>query len=96
MKVTPASQNELDGRDAELQALRARVAQLEAELADQAASANAHIAATQRRMYWLDRLELDLNATFARRGVAPAVTVPLKVLRRVRREIRSLRVRLAR
>ncbi len=80
------NQSELDAPDAELQALRDRVSQLEAELAGQAASANAQIAELQRRMYWLDELAIDLNALLARRWLAALVMLPLKVLRRLRYE----------
>jgi hypothetical protein len=85
MNVT-TNQSELDARDAELQALRDRVSQLEAELAGQAASANAQIAELQRRMYWLDELSIDLNAVLARRWLAAIVSLPLKVVRRLRYE----------
>ena len=90
MNVTPTNQSELT----ELQALRDRVAQLEAELADQAAVANAQIAAAQRRMYWLDKLEVDLNALLSRRWLAFLATVPLKAFRRLRRESRQVLGRL--
>jgi len=54
---------------AELFALRARVADLERERAEQFAKAAAAIAAAQERAYWLDRWHLDLNALMAtRRG----------------------------
>jgi cell division septum initiation protein DivIVA len=41
---------------AENERLRARVAELERQLGEQAAAANASIAAAQDRAYWLDRL----------------------------------------
>lgn len=86
MNVTPTNQSELDRRDEEFEILRARVVQLESELAEQAAAANAQIAAAQRRVYWLDRLELDLNTTLARPSLAFIVTMPLKLVRRLRYE----------
>ena len=55
---------------AELLALRARVDALERERAEQAAAANAAIAAAQERVYWLDRWHLDLNALMAKPGAA--------------------------
>lgn len=55
---------------AEIEALRARVAQLERENAELAARANASIAAAQDRVYWLDRWGVDLNALMRRRGAA--------------------------
>lgn len=86
MNATPTNQREADARDEELEVLRARVEQLEHELAEQAAGANAQIAEAQRRMYWLDRLELDLNMTLARPWLAFVVTAPLKAVRRLRYE----------
>lgn len=68
--VTPAFvQGDSDAREAEIEALRARVLELEAELAEQAARANAAVAAAQERAYWLDRWHLDLNALMRRPGV---------------------------
>jgi hypothetical protein len=55
---------------AELHALRDRVAALERENAELAARANAAIATAQDRVYWLDRWGLDLNALMRRRGAA--------------------------
>jgi hypothetical protein len=78
---------------AELDALRARVAQLEAERAEQIAAANAAVATAQERAYWLDRWHLDLNALMAKRGAAEfraAVRVARKVVRTVRLTKRKL------
>jgi hypothetical protein len=47
---------------AEVDELRHRVAELERELAEQSARANAAIAAAEDRSYWLDRLRIDMNA----------------------------------
>ncbi len=57
-------------RQAELEQLRARVAALEAELAEQAARAERAVAAAQERAYWLDRWHLDLNALMRKPGAA--------------------------
>jgi hypothetical protein len=58
--------SELDaGERAELESLRARVAALEAERAEELARASAALAAAQERAYWLDRWHLDLNALMA-------------------------------
>ena len=54
----------------EVERLRAQVAALEHELAEQAAKANEAVALAQERTYWLDRWNLDLNALMARRGAA--------------------------
>ena len=45
----------------ELEQLRARVDQLERELAERTAKAEAAVAAAQERSYWADRLPFDLN-----------------------------------
>jgi cell division septum initiation protein DivIVA len=47
---------------AEVEELRARVDQLERELAERTARAEAAVAAAQQRSYWADRLPFDLNA----------------------------------
>jgi cell division septum initiation protein DivIVA len=46
----------------ELERLRRRVDELERELAERTAAAEAAVAAAQDRSYWVDRLPLDLNA----------------------------------
>jgi hypothetical protein len=72
---------------AELEALRARVGELERERAEQIARANAAVAALQERVYWLDRWHLDLNALMRRRGAAEfraGVRIVRGVIRRVR------------
>jgi hypothetical protein len=46
---------------AELERLRARVDQLERELAERTAKAEAAVIAAQERSYWADRLPFDLN-----------------------------------
>ena len=78
---------------AELAALRARVAQLELELVEQASSANAKLAELQRQAYWLDRLEIDLDEALAHPGAAFAATYATKVVRRLRRVSRRVRRR---
>jgi cell division septum initiation protein DivIVA len=60
--------------------LRARVAELEQQLGEQAAAANAAIAAAQDRSYWLDRARIDLNRVMAGRAGRA-----LEALARVRR-----------
>jgi hypothetical protein len=56
----------------EIERLRARVAALEAELAEQAARTERIVADAQERTYWLDRWHLDLNALMRRPGAAEA------------------------
>ena len=55
---------------AELEALRARVAQLERERAEEIARASAAVADAQARVYWLDRWRIDLNALMRKPGAA--------------------------
>jgi hypothetical protein len=73
---------------AELELLRARVAQLEIEREQQIAAANAALAAAQERLYWLDRWHLDLNALMERPGAAEFRAV----IRAVRKVIRMVRL----
>ena len=80
---------------AELEALRARVDELERERVRQAARANAAIAAAQDRVYWLDRWGLDLNALMRRRGAAE-FRAAVRGVRVVVRGLQTLKRRLAR
>ncbi|MDP9434293.1 MAG: hypothetical protein M3P93_03505 [Actinomycetota bacterium] len=79
----------------EVAELRARVAQLERELADQAARANAAVAAAEDRAYWLDRWHVDLNALMRRRG-ASELRAALRAGRAVGRRARRVRRALGR
>jgi hypothetical protein len=84
------------GERQELERLRARVAQLERERFEQAARANAAIAAAQERAYWLDRWHLDLNALMRKRGASEfraALRAVRSILRAVRAMVRELRAR---
>jgi hypothetical protein len=77
----------------EVAVLKARVAELEDELARRTERANAALAAAQERVYWLDRWGLDLNALMRRRGAAElraAVRAVRAVLRRAKRIKRRL------
>lgn len=82
-------------RDAELERLRARVAQLEAELTEQAARTERIVAAAQARTYWLDRWHLDLDALMRRRAVGAPLDVTFRALRKLRRGVQKLRRRLS-
>jgi cell division septum initiation protein DivIVA len=64
--------------------LRARVDELERQLGEQAAAANAAIAAAQDRAYWLDRARIDLNALLAGRA-GRALVAAGRAARRLRR-----------
>jgi hypothetical protein len=77
---------------AELEALRARVATLEAERQEEAARAAAAVANASARLYWLDRWHVDLNTLMAKPGAAQARAV-LRALRTPVRRIRLLKRR---
>jgi hypothetical protein len=55
---------------AELEALRARVATLEAERVALVEATGNAVTAAQERAYWLDRWHLDLNALMRKKGAA--------------------------
>lgn len=78
----------------ELERLRERVAQLEAELVEVQASANAAVAKWQDRAYWLDRLHIDLNSAMQRPG-AEQLRVLLKSTRSVYWRLKLLKRRLS-
>jgi hypothetical protein len=75
----------------EIARLRRRVAALEEELATQAARTNAVVADAQRRTYWLDRLNLDLDVTLGRAPIRVALLGALGAVRRLRRARGRLR-----
>lgn len=64
----------------EVQALRARVAALEAELAEQSRATAAIVARSQEKLYWLERWNVDLDRVMARPGAIRALD-SLKVVR---------------
>jgi hypothetical protein len=78
--------------DAEVERLRERVKQLEAQVADSEAWANRAVADAQVKTYWLDRWHVDLNAIMARpsadrvraaaRGVRSAYRAAIRLERR--------------
>jgi hypothetical protein len=71
----------------ELERLRARVDELERELAERTAKAEAAVAAAQQRSYWTDRLPFDLNAVMP----TPLGRVVYLVLLGVVRTLRALK-----
>jgi len=81
-------------RDAELEELRARVAELEAELVEQAARTERIVAAAQQRTYWLDRWHLDLDALMRRRAIGAPLDVAFRALRKLRHGLQKARRRL--
>ena len=78
---------------AENERLRARVAELEDQLAEQAARTAEAVARAQDRIYWLDRWHIDLDSLMRRPG-AGAITALVDGLRRVRHRLQRLRRRL--
>jgi predicted nucleic acid-binding Zn-ribbon protein len=96
---TPASlaavaETATESRD-ELEALRARVTELEAELAERTARANAAVAAAEDRLYWLDAWKLDLDAVMQRPMAQRAYRLYGQAIR-VKRLLGRIRRRLSR
>ena len=83
----------IDQREQEIEALQARVAQLERQLAEQAARTNEVVAGAQDRAYWLDRWHLDLNALMRRRG-ASEFRAGVRLARSVVRWLKKIRRKL--
>jgi cell division septum initiation protein DivIVA len=74
---------------AEVERLRARVAELERELADRTERANAAVAAAQDRIYWLDKWRIDPNRVLGSRAGQRAFAAARQT-RRVIGKIRRL------
>ena len=74
---------------AEVERLRARVAELERELADRTERANVAIAAAQDRIYWLDKWRVDPNRVLGSRAGQRAFALARQV-RRMAGKIRRL------
>jgi hypothetical protein len=79
----------------EVDELRARVAELERELAERTERANAAVAAAEERLYWLDRWRVDLDAVMKRRWAQSALRATDQA-RRARRVLGRIRRRLTR
>jgi len=75
---------------AEISALRARVAELEHELAEQSRTTNALVAKSQERLYWYDRWGIDLERVMSNPGAESALEL-LKKGRSVIRWVRKLK-----
>lgn len=67
-------------RRSEIEQLRARVAELEAQLAEQSRTTNEIVARSQEKLYWLERWNVDLDRVMGRRSAQLA----LEALKRVR------------
>lgn len=73
-----------------LDELRARVDQLERELAARTAKAEAAVAAAQERSYWADRLPFDLNRVMPTpigRAVYLVLLVTVRALQALKRQV---------
>lgn len=79
----------------EIERLRARVAQLERELVDQAARSNRVVAESQERLYWLDRWHVDLNELMRKPGAAE-FRAAVRMLRAVMRKLKTIKRKLTR
>jgi hypothetical protein len=80
---------------AELEQLRARVAELERELAVRTERANAAVAAAEERLYWVDRWRIDPDKLMERRTARWAFRLTEQA-RRAKRLADRIRRRLAR
>lgn len=92
--MTPTPQIPLtDAERGELDFLRRRVAELEAERAELVRRTAETVAAAQQRAYWLDRWHVDLNAVMARpaaeraRALARRLRAPVRAARAVKRRL---------
>ena len=79
---------------AEIERLRARVTELEAQLIDVEDWANRTVGAAQERLYWLDRWHLDLNRLMEKPGAAE-FRAAIRAVRAVSRRYKLLRRRLS-
>lgn len=89
---TDAMNAEEQSSQEEIKRLRARIEQLEAQVADVEAWANKAVADAQVKTYWLDRWHLDLNAVMQRR-VAERLRAVARGVRSVYRSAGRLRRR---
>lgn len=91
MATEPSAGTSPPFRDDEVGELRRRIADLERELAERTARANAAVAAAEDRSYWLDRMRIDLNAVMRNRVARAAFSLALlgaRVLRGLRWRLR--------
>lgn len=84
-----------DPREEELAALRARVAELEDELAQQAQTTAAALAQAQEKLYWLERWHIDLDRVMRKPGAVQALDA-LRGARRIAWALRRFKRRLLR
>jgi hypothetical protein len=79
----------------EVEQLRARVAELERELAERTRRATEAVSRAEDRIYWLDRWQIDLNRVMETRA-GQAVFLTAKQLRRATRLAARARRRVTR
>ncbi|WP_354699215.1 hypothetical protein DSM112329_04925 [Paraconexibacter sp. AEG42_29] len=63
----------------EVEILRAHVAELEQQLAEQSRATNAIVARSQEKLYWLERWHIDLDRIMAKPGAVPALEAVKKL-----------------
>ncbi|HVW19323.1 MAG TPA: FAD-binding protein [Solirubrobacteraceae bacterium] len=83
------------GAETEVERLRARVAELEAELAAQAQATVALLSQAQERLYWLERWGVDLDRVMRHRA-ARWTLASLRAVRRAGWRLKRARRRVAR
>jgi len=81
-----------DSQSEEIEALRARVAELEQQLDAQVRATNAIVARSQEKLYWLERWHIDLDRLMAMPGALAALEA-LKPFRSAFRKLRRLKRR---
>jgi hypothetical protein len=93
---TPATTPATGGTETdEVLALRARVAELEEQLAAQSRATNALVARSQEKLYWLERWHVDLDTVMRKPGAEQALEL-VKRLRGVARAARRAKRRFVR
>lgn len=81
-----------DPREAEIAALRARVAELEDQLARKDAETARIVATAQEKLYWLERWHVDLDRLMRKPGAIPLLDA-LRSVRSVTWKVRKLKRR---
>jgi hypothetical protein len=87
------AESRTDSREAEIAALRARVAELEDQLARKDAETARLVADAQEKLYWLERWHLDLDRLMAKPGAIPALNA-VRSARQVVWRLKKLKRRL--
>jgi hypothetical protein len=77
-----------DQRDEEIEALRDRVATLEHELAEQTRRTARVVAEAQEKLYWIERLGIDLERVMRVRGAQRLLSLAGSLRHRARKRKR--------